>query len=143
MKNYNDFVVEGAGVPDTAKQLKKKFRGVKDSPKKTTRSQLKGTKVGSIVIPKEKPEIVRDFLITLGYKVEEEFEGFIDMYSANFGAGATYKATIVSSDASNDLEVRLSTTVKGKSSNSFRKDTFSNQNAINQNKFSGKSPRFR
>ena len=143
MKNYNDFVVEGAGVPDTAKQLKRKFRGVKDSSKKSSKSQLKGTKVGSITIPNEKPETVRDFLITIGYKVEEEFEGFIDMYCGDFKAGATYKATIVSSDASNDLEIRLSTTVKGKSSNSFRKDTYSNTNANKQDKFSGKSPRYR
>lgn len=143
MKNYDDFVVEGAGVPDTAKQLKKRFRGVKDSPKKSTKSQMKGTKVGSVIIPNEKPSKVRDYLMSIGYKVEEEFEGFIDMYSANYKGGATYKATIVSNDTSNDLEVRLSTSLQGKSSKSFRKDTFSNQNAINQNKFSGKSPRYR
>ena len=76
-------------------------------------------------------------------ETKEEFEGFIDMYCGNVKAAATYKATIVSSDASNDLEIRLSTTVKGKSSNSFRKDTYSNTNANRQDKFSGKSPRYR
>jgi len=143
MKSYTSFIQEAVAVPETVKSLKKRFKGTKDVKKSSTKKQLKGSKVGSVIVPKAQPSSIRDYLISLGYKVEEEFEGFIDMYCVYRKANVTYKATIVSNDLSKDVEVRLSSHVQGKSSKTFQKDTFSNQNAINQNKFSGKSPRYR
>lgn len=143
MKRFDDFVVEQMAAPEAAKLLKKKFRGVKDSSKKLNPKRMRGSRVGSLNIPNEKPSVVRDYLKSVGWKVADEMEGFIDMYKSDFRAGVTFKATIVSNDTSRDLEIRLSSNSSVKSSKSFRKDTFSNQNAINQNKFSGKSPRYR
>ena len=143
MKNYTDFIQEAVAVPETVKALKKRFKGTKDVKKTSTKKQMKGSKVGSVIVPKAQPSAIRDYLISLGYKVEEEFAGFIDMYCVYHKINVTYKATIVSNDTNKDVEVRLSSHVRGKSSKTFQKDTFSHQNAINQNKFSGKSPRYR
>jgi hypothetical protein len=108
MKNYSYFLQEASEVTETDKALKKRFKGTKDSTKKTGKSQLRGSKIGSVIIPKVKPSVIRDFLISLGYKVEEEFGGFIDMWYVAYKGKVVYKATIVSNDKSKDIEVRLS-----------------------------------
>ena len=144
MKDFTGFIEEAVAGEQASKLLQKKFRNMKKITKPMKKFQMqRGHKIETYTIPKVKPQEVRDFLISLGYKVEEEFEVFIDMYCVYHKVGATYKANIVSTDTSKDIELRLSSHMKGKSSKSFRKDTFSNQNAINQNKFSGKSPRYR
>ena len=142
MKDYSYFIGEALGVPETIKGLGKRFRGMKqikrDKPKM---GRLKGTVASGYTIPKVKSQDVRDYLLGLGYKVEEEFDGFIDMYCTIHKLGINYKATIVQMEK--DVEVRLSSHSKGKSSKEFRKDTFSQSSAIAGNKFSGKSPRYR
>jgi hypothetical protein len=106
MKSYTNFLKEAH--EETDKALKKRFKGTKDSSKKSGRAQLRGTKIGSVIIPKVKPSEVRDFLISLGYKVEEEFGGFIDMWYVAYKGKTVYKASIVSNDTNKDIEVRLS-----------------------------------
>tara|TARA_B100000678_G_C18168841_1_gene486289 strand:- start:679 stop:1038 length:360 start_codon:yes stop_codon:yes gene_type:complete len=114
MKNYNDFIQEAVAVPETVKALKKRFKGTKDVKKSSTKKQLPGSKVGSVIVPKAQPSQIRDYLISLGYKVEEEFDGFIDMYCVYRKINVIYKATIVSNDLSKDVEVRLSSHARGK-----------------------------
>ena len=143
MKSFQGFISEATGVPLLAKKLKKRFKGTKDVARTDKKVRLKGSIISSVTIPKVKPTDVQKFLQSLGYKTEESFEGFIDMYMSDYKSNATHKATIVSNDNFDGVEVRVSSHAQGKSSKSCRKDTFSNQNAINQNKFSGKSPRYR
>lgn len=108
MKSYTHFLQESSGVFETDKSLKKRFKGTKDLNRKSGKTQLKGSKIGSVIIPKAKPSDIRDFLISLGYKVEEEFGGFIDMWYVAYKGKVVYKASIVSNDKSKDVEVRLS-----------------------------------
>ena len=120
MKNYTGFIQEAVAVPETVKALKKRFRGTKEV-KRTSKQKLRlpGSLVGSVIVPKAKPSEIRDYLMSIGYKVAEEFEGFIDMYSVYYKAGVTYKAVIVSNDKSKDVEVRLSSMIK-KGSKAFQ-----------------------
>lgn len=143
MKSYEDFLYETPeGGQELIKLLKKRFKSLKPGrPNKHKGKGMKGNKIQSVVIPKSDGKQIRDFLKGIGYKVQEEFDGFIDMYA--YDRNASRKVSIVCNDTTGDCEVRIITTLKGVSSNSFRKDTFSQQNAINQNKFSGKSPRYR
>ena len=65
MKNYNDFIQEAVAVPETVKALKKRFKGTKDVKKSSTKKQLPGSKVGSVIVPKAQPSQIRDYLIYL------------------------------------------------------------------------------
>tara|TARA_Y100000590_G_C15617044_1_gene976163 strand:- start:797 stop:1222 length:426 start_codon:yes stop_codon:yes gene_type:complete len=141
MKTYNSFISESLGIPVVNKALKKRFKGTKDV-KSTGKKQPKswGRNAGAVTIPKVKGSDVEKFLQSLGYKTEESFDGFIDMWKRD--KNIVYKANIVSS-GSKDVEVRLSSHVQGKSNKSFRKDTHDYDRAQADSKFSGKSPRYK
>lgn len=143
MKSFQEFITESSKTPVLAKTLKKRFRGTKDVAKTDKKVRLRGSIISGVTIPKVKGADVEKFLQSLGYKTEENFEGFIDMYMSDFRAGVTHKATIVSNDNFDGVEVRISSHTKGKSSKSFRKDTHDYDQAQKDSKFSGKSPRYK
>ena len=119
MKSYDSFISESLGIPELNKALKKRFKGTKDVKVPFKKGRMGGSIIGSVTIPKVKGSDVEKFLQSLGYKTEESFDGFIDMYMKK--SGAVYKVNIVSMSGK-DVEVRLSTHTKGKSHRSFHKD---------------------
>lgn len=143
MKSFQDFISEATGVPLLAKTLKKRFKGTKDVARTDKKVRVKGSIISSVTIPKVKATDVQKFLQSLGYKTEESFEGFIDMYISDYKFNATHKATIVSNDNFDGVEVRVSSHAQGRSNRSFRKDTHNYDQAQRDDKFSGKSPRYR
>lgn len=144
MKTYNNFISEmhNLGIPYVNKQLKKRFRGTKDVKRNisTQKKRFNPSHIASVSIPKAKPVDIERFLQSLGFKTEDAFEGFIDMYK--WDHSIAYKANIVSS-GTKDVEVRLSSHAQGKSNKSYRKDTHDYDRAQADSKFSGKSPRYK
>lgn len=140
MKTYDSFISENLGIPAVNKALKKRFRGTTDISRKANKSKIKGSIIGSVSVPKVKGSDIEKFLKSLGFSTEDAFDGFIDMWKKD--GNTVYKANIVSS-GSKDVEVRLSSHMQGKSNKSFRKNTHDYDRAQADDKFSGKSPRYK
>ena len=118
MKSYDSFISESLGIPELNKALKKRFKGTKDVKSTNKKTKMRGSIIGAVTIPKVKGSDVEKFLKGLGYKTGENFDGFIDMYRQD--GTSNYKVNIVSMSGK-DVEVRLSTHIKGKSHRSFHK----------------------
>ena len=139
MKTYDSFISENLGIPMVNKALKKRFKGTADVKYSGKSSKIRGSKIGSVSIPKVKGSDVEKFLKSLGFTTEDAFDGFIDMWQR--GSNIVFKANIVSRDGE-DVEVRLSSHKQGKSSKSFRKDIHDYDQAEKDQKSKARSNRY-